>query len=589
MSAKLTIPDRLAARTPQGALARARMLQESGHHQRAFNLLAIAAQAGIAEAESEVGRHYMTGEGVVRNTVEAARWFMRAAEKGDNQAQRLLAALHMFGLPEGGITSADTALFTEAQSPKADFDTALRYALPAAEAGDVEAQVMAGFMLTTGPEHLHDEKQALFWFAKAAEAGSPQGHLGLGITTLHKAETDEATFAAVDHIRQAADADLGTGHYYLAIIYENAIGVLPDRALATKHYGLAAKAGIRNAQAKYGDALLNGIGIKANRIEGETWLRRAGLAGDMEAAFIVANFYTNTDGDLPPSYAEAAGWFRIAAEGGHSDAARSLGMLYLTGAGVPRDPDEAAIWFRRAAEAGDPAAQSDLASLLLSGRTNPTLTEPPPVHEWFEQAAEAGDPVGAFNYAVCLAQGVGVPQDEARAAVWFRRAAENVLNAQYWYGRILAEGRGVEANPEEARVWLQKAADLELPEALVDLASLHLNGLGGPRDHEAARLLYERAAARGHAGAMFSLGAMYGGGHDIPTDRALSLSWYRAGAEQGHPMAALMLGKYLHLGIATPPDADAAKHWFTQALNGGITAAQAELKSLEPPDAAAAE
>ena len=42
-------------------------------------------------------------------------------------------------------------------------------------------------------------------------------------------------------------------------------------------------------------------------------------------------------------------------------------MLYLTGAGVARDPDEAAIWFKRAADAGDPDAQADLASAAADG------------------------------------------------------------------------------------------------------------------------------------------------------------------------------------------------------------------------------
>ena len=47
--------------------------------------------------------------------------------------------------------------------------------------------------------------------------------------------------------------------------------------------------------------------------------------------------------------------------------ARALGMLHLTGAGVPRDPEEAARWFRVAAEAGDQTARVDLANLLLHG------------------------------------------------------------------------------------------------------------------------------------------------------------------------------------------------------------------------------
>ena len=115
---------------------------------------------------------------------------------------------------------------------------------------------------------------------------------------------------------------------------------------------------------------------------------------------------------LPPNYAEAAHWFRTAAERGHRAAARALGMLHLTGAGVARDPDEAATWFKQAAEAGDAGAQADLASLLQAGVVSAFAQDPPPVHDWFEHAAEQGDLVGAFNFAVCLAEGVGVPRDD---------------------------------------------------------------------------------------------------------------------------------------------------------------------------------
>ena len=74
----------------------------------------------------------------------------------------------------------------------------------------------------------------------------------------------------------------------------------------------------------------------------------------------------------------------------------------------------------------------------------PSRVEPPPVHEWFERAANQGDPIGAFNYAVCLAEGIGVPRNDERAVFWLKRAAEDVVDAQYWYARMLSEGRGVD-------------------------------------------------------------------------------------------------------------------------------------------------
>src|SRR6185436_1267596 len=186
-------------------------------------------------------------------------------------------------------------------------------------------------------------------------------------------------------------------------------------------------------------------------------------------------------------YDEAARWFRVAAERGDRTAARDLGTLYLTGAGVALDPDEAAIWFKRAAEAGDADAQADLATLLRTGGASTVMGEPPPVHKWFEIAAEQGDLVAAFNYAVCLAEGVGVPRDDVRAAFWLKRAADDLVSAQYWYGRMLAEGRGVPRDDAEAITWFARAAEAGLVEAQVALAERHLNGLGTPRNPQLAK------------------------------------------------------------------------------------------------------
>ena len=68
--------------------------------------------------------------------------------------------------------------------------------------------------------------------------------------------------------------------------------------------------------ARWGLALMEGRGVAPNKVEGESWLRRAALAGDAEAAAMVGDLYAR-GGELPPNYAEAAIWFRRAAEAGH--------------------------------------------------------------------------------------------------------------------------------------------------------------------------------------------------------------------------------------------------------------------------------
>lgn len=586
MSVKATISDQIAARNPRKALARALELKAQEAHTRAFKLFAVAAEAGLTEAERELGLYYLSGDGNgLHDPAAGARWLTRAGEKNDLEAQKTLAGLYLAGFQKERL---EQGLFTETKVAYVDFGTALQWALRGAEAGNADCQALAGYIYASGPTALRDEAKATHWFELAAAAGAPQAHLGLGIKKLLEATTDAPTFEGVDHIRKAVEGDLPDAHYYMAIIYERGVGVIPDVEKAAEHYGKAAKGGVNNARAKYGLMLLRGIGVKQNKVEGETWLRRAALAGDAEAAFIVAEIYATGEDGLPPAYAEAAQWFRIAAEAGNKAAARALAILHLTGAGTPRDADEAAKWFRKAAEAGDAIAQSDLAELMRRGRTNPRFTEPAPVQDWFEQAAEAGDAVAAYNFGVCLAEGVNIEKDEARAAIWFRKSAETVADAALAYGIMLEQGRGVERDAVAAREWVRMAAAAKLPQALLDYGRMLSQGVGGPRDDEAAIACFEQAAEAGVVHAMFVLGALYGGGHQVPTDREASLGWYRKAAAAGHAGAALMLGKYLRYGIATPADPAAARHWLSLAEKAGVAGAAEELAAMQsPPEAAA--
>ena len=66
---------------------------------------------------------------------------------------------------------------------------------------------------------------------------------------------------------------------------------------------------------------------------------------------------------VPQSYAEAAEWFRKAAEQGYAEAQHDLGACYYNGHGVPQSYSEAIKWFRKAARQGYAVAQQVLNGL----------------------------------------------------------------------------------------------------------------------------------------------------------------------------------------------------------------------------------
>ncbi len=566
---------------PKANLTRALASAEAGQLHTVFPVLANAAKAGDRRAQYWVGKAYLEGRGVPHSRSSALLWLLRAGEAGDLDAQSVLAALYLTGAARPGEGPAPS-VFADGSAAEPDYEQAQRWARPAAEAGQAEAQALLGYLLTSGPETMQNQVEADTWYRRSAESGCGQGWLGLALSILRDAKDDAARAEGAAAMAKAAAANVPLGVFLMGSLSEAAIGVERNLEAAARFYEASAKLGVRQGVARWGLALLEGRGVPKDPVNGESWLRRAALAGDAEAAALVGDMYTR-GGDLPPNYAEAATWYTRAAENGHRVAARALAMLFLTGAGVARDPDEAARWFRVSAEQGDAESRGNLAQLVLQGAGKPE--DRVRTREWFEEAAQKGDKVAAFNLGVCLAEGVGVERDDRAAAEWLRRAADGVVNAQFWYGRMLTEGRGVDANPAEGRHWIQRASEAGMVDAQVALAEMLVNGRGGPRDHATAQSLFQAAAEKGNTGAEFAIGAMLGGGHDVPMDRPAAQGWFERAAAKGHPFAQLMLGRYLVRSLAGTRDLVRGRAMLTAARAAGVAEAGRDLSELDTLEA----
>jgi len=465
---------------PAARLAYGVVLVEDGRHRGAFRQFARAAHRGLPAAQYRLGRCYLLGLGVPSSPDAALSWLMRAAEGGDHEAQALLASLAM-----QGISGADAG-FLEAASRYVgrppDYQAALKWGTPAADGGSAEAQAVLGYIMTSGPDELRDARRAAHYFRLAAEGGLAQGQLGWALALLRgDAAPNEAPKNGPAEVHRlltaAAGAGLPAAHFTLGLLAEHAEVGAGRLAVATAHYRDAAERGHRTAQFRYGAALLNGRGVARDRQAGETWLRRAGLAGDAVAAATVGNLYANQDG-LPPNFSEAATWFKRAAEAGHVGSARALGQIYLHGVGFGTDPATAVHWLR--------------------------------------VAANADDTLAAHELAICLAHGIGTTRDDTEALQWFHRAVDAMPSARYWYARMLSEGRGIAQNLQAARTGFLRAAADGNGDAAVAAGEMLVNGRGGPPDRAAAMALFTDWAERGHKGAQYAVRVLVPeGGADI--------------------------------------------------------------------------
>jgi TPR repeat protein len=75
------------------------------------------------------------------------------------------------------------------------------------------------------------------------------------------------------------------------------------------------------------------------------------MQGDAEAQFELGVMYKQGIG-TPQDMAEAARWYRAAAEQGYARAQNNLGYMYGTGSGVPQDYVLAHMWYNQAGANG---------------------------------------------------------------------------------------------------------------------------------------------------------------------------------------------------------------------------------------------
>lgn len=133
----------------------------------------------------------------------------------------------------------DTAL---AAYQRQDYDLAYRLALPAAQAGDANAQYLLGTQLWRGRGVIRNDPEAAQWFARAAEQ---------------------------DHSDAMTD---------LAAMYRLGEGVEKDTRRAFALSLKAAETGNATAQFAVGQAYQLGTGVIKNTIHARYWLERADAA-----------------------------------------------------------------------------------------------------------------------------------------------------------------------------------------------------------------------------------------------------------------------------------------------------------------------
>jgi uncharacterized protein len=154
--------------------------------------------------------------------------------------------------------------------------------------------------------------------------------------------------------------------------------------------------------------------------------------------------------------AEALAAYRKAADKGSSAAMVELGVMYGTGAGVPRDQAKARDLFERAAKAGNPRGVTNLAAIDGGAASNPAEAR-----AMLAKAAEANSAEAQFQLGLMYAQGTGGAKDDVAARALFEKAAaQNHPLALEWLGALAQSGRGGAQDTRAAKSYYERAAAL---------------------------------------------------------------------------------------------------------------------------------
>ena len=208
----------------------------------------------------------------------------------------------------------------------------------------------------------------------------------------------------------------------------------------------------------------------------------------------------------------------------------------------------------------------------------PDETMSNPSDDPLQVRAMQGDAEAQYKLGRIYDQGKDVPEDDARAASWYRKAAEQgVANAQIALSNLYYAGEGVPKDASQALFWYRRAAEQEDASAQIALGmgNLYYAGEGVPKDASQAAIWYRRAAEQGDASAQTALGSLYYAGEG--EDDVQAVSWLRKAAEQGNAEAQTILGSMYADGRGVPEDDVQAVSWLRKAAEQGNAVAQNNL------------
>ena len=571
--------------------------------------LELAADAGDAAAQTEMGVGLMKGLYGLHMDVDKALYYTRkAANQGNNNAIYNLGLFYLNGV-----------------SVEKDTDKARTYFEQAAMQGVAAAQFYYGACLSTDSTTID---QAYFWIQKAADPG----YIPAFAVVAEHALTEQADYAkALKYAQMAADGGDVGGMYLLGLMYYMGYGVDKDLdqarywaqqaadresdvgytllgqlyydeesyIFAKSYLEKGANLGNNQARLLLADMYHEGKGVEKDTEKARALLQDA-IADGSDEAKLALSMYNLADNHNDP---DAVAHDKQTAEGNDPVALFILSNRYEVGKGVEKDLNKSFALCKKAADMGYALAQYIVAMYYEKGKG--TAKDNKEAFNYLLKSAKQDCDIAYGTLAECYYRGRGTAVNYPEARYWGKKGVEtNDSMACYVMGCYYYDGKATSPDYVKALNYFQKSAELGSPDGLYGCYLCHKFGDPSIRDYNLAfkeirqaldLFKKDRTDRENILFAQYNLAICYQNGEGTAIDYKKAFYWFSRAAKNKNDgdsddseldreaigMAQYNVAYYYYQGIGTAVNVTKAKYWLRKSAANGCQEAKEFLRKMK--------
>jgi len=305
---------------------------------------------------------------------------------------------------------------------------ALRLFKKSAKQGYPRADYQLGIMYRDGIGAGRDRKEAIKWFRLAAAWGEVDAKNALEKLINGKSSKNDIIDDNLQKTATVSQTPLQQIYLRAKVALSgsgNGGKINSKKAFAL--FNKSARLNHKESQYELGLLYKNGKGTPKNLVKAKKWLNLSISNGYAKARVALRELVVLEEKYL--NYKTKSGYYNYSADSAYISAAKKgdpgaqfkLGLMYIEGDVIERNPSKGIAWLRRAADHKHLGAQVKLGDLLYKGvQLDRDYAESA---KWYQKAAKQGHAGAQYILANMYKKGLGIARDRRKADKWYREAA----------------------------------------------------------------------------------------------------------------------------------------------------------------------